>query len=141
MTTLENTPKQNVPVAKSFGSGRYSKHMESTFNDLKQVFGLSDKVAKRIADDFGSELGAHMKRAEVDVSLGKINAKNNTISIKEASKLKGIVVTNTILAVRACTWVAEAFQNGIDFQETQWKPKQVLQEYFDTLEKELPELE
>lgn len=138
MTAIQNVTQSTQTVNKAdkpdFGRGRYSALMEETFNDARTIFKLTSAQAEKLARQIATELGAIMASASVDVRLGKLPAKGDAkITISEASKIKGVTLTNTLMALKALHFAGEAGKNGFSFALTEWKPVQGLQEFLASL--------
>jgi hypothetical protein len=125
-TTVE---KQSKP---DFGEGRYSPLMEECYNDAIVVFRLSSEKAEKLAKAIARDVGSIMASRPVEVKTTK-PSKEGKITLSEAAKVKGITMTNTLYALRALHFAAEAGRNGFAWAKTQWTPVQGLREYFETL--------
>ncbi len=133
MPETQVAPTQTAEVySPEFGTGRYSALMEECFRDAQTVFGLSLKPAEKLARQIASDVGAIMASASVSIKLGKIN-KDGKLTIAEASKLKGVTMTNALGALKALHFAAEAGTNGFSFTGTKWKPVAWLQKYLADL--------
>ena len=113
--------QQQPPAAEkpkiSFGDGRYSSVMKELFKDSQTMLGLSEKHAERLARAFGAEMGRY--NAAPKISFGRYSNKTNQITLKEASTLKGLVVTYPISMARLCLLLRDAIPFGYDHEETE----------------------
>lgn len=128
-------PKHHVSSNKrpDFGTGKYSALMEEVFDDAQAIFKLTPLAAERLARDIASDVGAIMASAPMSIKTGKIS-KDGKMTISEACKVKGITITNTLLALKALHYAAEAGMNGFSFGKTEWTPIKQLSEYFAEIE-------
>lgn len=115
-----------------FGNGRYSALMQECFQDLQKVFKLEESVAEKVSKVIGSEIGAIMANQHVTIKLGSVN-KDGKLNIAEASKIKGVAITNTLMTLRALQYANEAIKNGFNRNETAWVPIPALADYFDSM--------
>jgi len=129
MSTLMS---QDTKEVSRFGNGRYSALMQECFQDLQKIFKLEEPVAEKVSRAIGSEVGAIMSNQHVTIKLGSVN-KDGKLNIAEASKIKGVAVTNSLMTLRALQYANEAIKNGFNRNETQWTPIPVLAEYFDSM--------
>jgi len=135
--TLENpavTDKSHDATREiSFGEGRYSPLMSESFKDAKAIFGLDDKQAEKLARQIGSDFGAAMRGSIATAKLGKALSKDGKVTVKEAASVKGITLTNALLALRAMDYANESTKFGIARGETKWIASKLLGEYLETL--------
>lgn len=127
-TTQANATQQTVTGVVDFGNGRYSPLMAECFKDLQRIFKLDVVPAEKLARQIGTELGAIMANAPVDVKLGKTN-KDNKMTISEAAKVKNLTQTWAILALRAINFANEANKNGVSVKDTDWQMSEGLKKY------------
>ena len=129
MPAQDKAEKSTKP---DFGNGKYSGLMEIAWHQAMKVYGLTSQVAEKFARQVATELGAAMANEAVKIKLGKVTS-GGKISITETSQLKGIIVTNTILAYKGLLWSAEAGKNGISHGDTSWEVIPQIKEYFNRL--------
>lgn len=115
-----------------FGTGRYSALKEECFKDALVIFHLTEDQATKLAENIANEVGAIMKNTPVVVKASKAD-KDQRLTLSEAAKIKYVVMTPAITALRAMQWSNDAMKNGFNRKETQWKPIHSLQEYLDQL--------
>jgi len=118
VTATENQNKQAIGA---FGSGRYSPLMVQCFTESQQVFGLNEEQADKLARAIARDFGAAMKDAQVDAKIGKSINKDGQVTLAEASKLKGITITQSLFAMRALQWAADCGKYGFSWKFTDWK--------------------
>jgi len=127
-TTQANATQSQVSGVVDFGNGRYSPLMAECFKDLQRVFKLDIVPAEKLARQIGTELGAIMANAPVDVRLGKAN-KDNKMTVSEAAKVKNLTQTWAILALRAINYANDATRNGVSVKDTSWEMSDGLKKY------------
>lgn len=120
-------------VKPSFGNGRYSAEMERIFNDVQKLFGVSPEKAEKIARQAGTDAGAVFKLASASIKVGSVKSKDATATIKDASEVKGVTMTNSLFVVRAIQWAADAQKNGVSYGFTKWAFIPPVQEWIDGL--------
>lgn len=132
---VSNTPqiKPVLPELGEFGNGRYSALMEECFKDSQTVFKLTPKQADKLARMIASDYGSAMANSPVDVKRIKAANKDGKITLAEASKVKGVTLTNALYALTALQYCGEAGKHGFSFALTGWKPVKALQDYFESL--------
>lgn len=134
-----NTNNEVASVANPFGNGRYSGLMKQCNEVAVDVLKMKPEVAEKLALAIGREIGALMSRSSVsigDISIKTIRSKKDDgkINIKEAAaSVKGVTMTNTLLAFQAIAFTQEAYKNGFHITDTAWKMNKTLQDYVDSL--------
>jgi len=131
-TDTANATRIESHVQPDFGTGRYSALMGEVYDDAQIIFKLTPEKAEKLARQVASDVGAIMASASVSIKLGKVN-KDGKLTIAEAAKLKGVTLTNTLYALKALHFAAEAGMNGFNWKYTQWCPVQGLKDYFEKL--------
>lgn len=138
-TTLETSATANqqpiapsAPVKPEFGNGRFSAQMELLYTEIQNLFGIAPDKAEKIARQAGSDAGAVLSRVNASFTVGKVS-KDGKTTISDASKIKGVTVTNALMMARACQWCDEAMKNGVSYGFTKWKLSPPLQRYVDSL--------
>ncbi len=112
-TTIEQLAKPE------FGNGPYSSLMSEVYRDSMQVFKLGAKEAEAFARQLATELGVIRSQSKVEVWTGKAN-KDGKVTLYEASKVKGVTMTNTIMAIKALSFANEAGKHGFSRGKTSW---------------------
>lgn len=114
--------KSNVEIiAKPFGDGRYSKLMESCCEQISVVFpDLSQEQAVKIAKQIGSDFGAAIKHAQVDAKVGKSINKDGKVTLSEAAKVKGVIITDALHVMHALNFAADAGKYGFSWKHTKF---------------------
>lgn len=130
MTTLENTVHTQRP---NFGEGRFSAEMERIYNACIKLFGLDESKAEKIARQAASDAGAALKAASASLSVSAARGKDKTVTISDASKVKGVTLTNALAVVRAIQWIDDAGKNFVSYGFTGWKLAPQVQEWIDGL--------
>lgn len=133
---VATAPVQSVPEVKStkpdFGKGKYSALMQEVYHDAQIVFNISAQASEKLARQVASDIGASMANQPVSIKLGKVND-NGQLTISEACKVKGVIMTNAIYALRAIKYADEAGKNGFSFGGTKWEPVKDLADYLLSL--------
>ncbi len=129
--TTEQTQQQSSGKPE-FGTGRYSALMQECYDDSQVIFGLPADKAEKLSRRIASEVGAIMQSGVVGIKTGKVS-KDGKITISEASKVKGVTMTNTLLSLKALHYAAEAGANGFMWSTTKWNPCNPLKEFFASL--------
>lgn len=91
------TTEQVVHSLPDFGHGRYTSLMCECYRDARRILNASPEFAEKWARDVASEIGRH--NAMVSVTIGKPN-KDGAVTIREASRIKGVPMTNNIALLR-----------------------------------------
>lgn len=131
--TLNQPANQTNKTAKpDFGSGRYSPEMERIFNDCQKLFGIEPAKAEKIARQAGSDAGAVFRNAPAAIKVSKANG-DGKATISDASKVKGVTLTNPLSIVRAIQWIGEAGKNGVAYGFTKWRLSEELETYVSEL--------
>jgi hypothetical protein len=78
------------------------------------------KVAERIARQIGSDFGAAMKSAIVDAKIGRSINKDGKVGLSEASKVKGIQMTNALYVMHALNFAGDAGKFGFAWKNTKF---------------------
>lgn len=133
--TVEN-PQANTDVKESskpdFGQGRYSGEMERIYNASQKLFGVEPRRAERIARQAGSDAGAVFRSSAAEITVSK-STKDGKVTIGDASKVKGVTVTNALAVVRAIQWIDEAGKNFVNYGHTKWKLSVSVQEWIEEM--------
>lgn len=130
--TTENPQVTTANVKPEFGQGRYSAEMERIYNACIKLFGVEPKRAERVARQAGSDAGAVFRNAAATISVSK-STKDGKVSIGDASKVKGVTITNALAVVRAIQWIDEAGKNFVNYGHTKWKLSLSVQEWVDEM--------
>lgn len=126
-TTTETSTKPN------FGNGRYSAEMQRIYDACQSIFGIPADKAEKIAKQAGSDAGAAFRNVSATMKIGKAG-ENGKVTIADASKAKGVTMTNPLAIVRAIQWAGDAGKNECSFGKTKWALKDELQKWVDSLE-------
>lgn len=129
-TKPQSAQTQEKPAIGDFGAGRYSPEMKVVFDNLQVLFGLTPEVSDRIARQYGSDIGAIMRDIPVEVRLKVTGKDMDKLNIRELSKVKGVIVTNTLLVRNSILWIDDAYKNGVS-RKSGWKFNPALQKYID----------
>lgn len=127
-----NTQNVTQTERPDFGNGRYSALMNEVYDDAQVIFKLDSAKSEKLAQAIARELGAIMAAQPAEIRLGKVN-KDGKLTISEAAKVKNVTLTNSIYALKALHFAAEAGKNGFVWAETQWKVNAGLIRYFESL--------
>lgn len=133
MTTTLNKPATDKQTRPDFGAGRYSSEMGRIYDELIARFGIESAKAEKIARQAGSDAGAAFRNATASIRVGK-SSKDGKVTIADASKAKGVTLTNPLALVRALQWIDEAGKNFISYGFTEWKLTPELTKWVDELE-------
>jgi len=114
---VESTSKPAVKP--DFGKGRYSVEMERLWESSQKLFGFTSAQAEKFAHQAGSDAGAVFKKSIATIRIGKANS-DGKATIADASKVKGVTLTNALHIVRAIQWIDEAEKNSVSYGFTQW---------------------
>jgi len=128
--TLENTTE--VSTKPNFGNGRYSAEMQRIYDACQSIFGIEPAKAEKIAKQAGSDAGAAFRNVSATMKIGKAG-ENGKVTIADASKAKGVTMTNPLAVVRAIQWAGDAGKNEVSFGKTKWVLREDLQKWVDTL--------
>lgn len=118
-TTLESKSATEKQTEVSFGNGRYSAEMSRIYKGLIERFGIADAKAEKIARQAGSDAGAAFRNATASIKVSTSN-KDGKVTIADASKAKGVTMTNPLALVRALQWIEDAGKNFISYGFTKW---------------------
>lgn len=132
MQTLQDKVATTQSV--SFGNGRYSAQMASFYDAMQKVFGIKPSTAEKIARQAGSDMGAIFANVEAKVTIGKINS-DGKATFADASKVKGITISNPLHIARALQWIGDAGKNGISYGFTEWRLSEELEKYVNSFDK------
>lgn len=136
MNSIENAPQSTITDKQArkpeFGNGRYSAFIKESWTAAQTIFGLSSEEAEKLAKQMASDFGAHMAKAPITVKLGAVN-KDGKMTLSEASKVKGVIMTDALMAMKALAFASDAEKNGFSYGETAWQPKPELAEYLASL--------
>ncbi len=132
MTTTD-TKSANTEIRQvSFGNGRYSAEMANLYGGLITRFAIEPLKAERIARQAGSDAGAALASTHASFKVAKPTGKDMMTTISDASKAKGIRMTNALSVVHALQWIAEAGKHGIRYQQT-FRLAEPLQTWIDEM--------
>lgn len=124
--------KQIKATPGMFGAGRFSPQMESLYESACNLFSMTEAQADKFARQAAADAGDVLRNASASFKVGKAN-KDGKASITDASKMKGVHLTNALNIVRAIQWAEEAGKNGVSYGFTEWKLTPELQKYVDGL--------
>lgn len=130
-----NATKQNAnqeTTKPDFGQGRYSAEAERVWRQCQDVLGIASDVAERIARRAVSDAGEVFKQASATLKVSKVS-KDGKVTLADASKVKGITVTNALMIIRTLDWIDEAGKNGISYGHTKWVLTPPLVEWVDEI--------
>lgn len=133
-TPAEVNTTPNIKVEPKFGTGRYSPLMEEIYKDAQNIFKITPKHAEKLARQIASDIGAYMAKAPVEVTLRK-SGKDGKLTIREASKLKGVTMTYALHVMMAINFANDAVAHGFNRNDTKWSLTESLAESlaeFDT---------
>jgi hypothetical protein len=134
MQTLEKSATiNNTTVEVNFGQGRYSAEMLRIYVELQEKFDIEPRKAEKIARQAGSDAGAAFRNATATISIGK-SSKDGKVTIADASKAKGITLTNPLACVRALQWIGDAGNNFVSYGFTKWKLSPELAKWVEEME-------
>lgn len=103
-----------------FGKGRYSAEMERLFEQAQALLGFTSAQAEKFARQAGADAGSALKNSVATIRVSKANS-DGKATINDASKLKGVTLTNSLALVRAIQWISDAEKNFISYGNTGWK--------------------
>lgn len=134
-TILTPLQQKQTPLAiGNFGNGRYSALAKECFDGAKQVFGLdetkADKLARIITTDFGAIMAANTRMELAGLKVGKLSKDGKLTLTEAASKVKGVTMTDSIHALMALKYASDAGKNGFLWGKTQWAVTDLLTRYF-----------
>lgn len=131
----ENPQTENVKsnVKPTFGNGRYSAEMERIYDASIKLFGIEPAKAEKIARQAGSDAGAIFRNTTAEIRVSKAS-KDGKVTIADASKAKGVTLTNPLAVVRAIQWIDDAGKNFVSYGFTSWKLDVTLQKWVDEME-------
>ena len=135
MTTILNEPavEQKQTTKPDFGKGRYSAEMERIYDALIERFEVEPKKAEKIAKQAGSDAGAVFRNAIAEIRISK-TSKDGKATIADASKVKGVTMTNPLAIVRAIQWLDDAGKNFVSYGKTKWQFSSELTKWVAELE-------
>ena len=119
-TTATKLQVQNESTEPQLGKGRYSNEMERLFNQAQELLGFTPAQAEKFARQAGADAGSALKNSVATIRVSKANA-DGKATISDASKLKGVTLTNSLAIVRAIQWIADAEKNFVSYGNTSWK--------------------
>jgi hypothetical protein len=138
MPTITETPtatndETNQQEYRQFGAGRYSPMMESIYKGAQTVFKLNPKAAEKLARQCGAEYGSYMANIPVNGAVSRKITKLNQVTLTDASgKMKGIICTPALFAIRALQYASEAGQFGFKYSQG-WELEGKFGEYLRSL--------
>lgn len=133
-TTQTPATVNDKQVKPNFGQGRYSAEMERIYDASMVLFGIEEKKAERIARMAGSDAGAAFKNATATIKVSKVKGKDSTVTIKDASEMKGVRLTNPLAVVRAIEWIGDAGKNFVSYGHTKWRLTPELVKWIEDME-------
>ena len=139
-SVTDSVETQVVPVLgkvkrPDFGSGRYSAEMGRLYDDTQKLFRFTTAQAEKFARQAASDAGEVLAKCIVEIKVGKANS-DGKATISEASKVKGISLTNALHLVRAIQWIGDAEKNSVSYGRTTWRISEMndnLAKYINTL--------
>ena len=137
--TVKPTAKPETKPFDDFGSGRYSPLAKEAYQDLQRIFGLSKEVAAVVAKRIASDFGACMAGGFIGLAktkIGKVNDDMKTTVKEAATSVKGVSMTNGLIALKAINYCNEASKNFIA-PLSSVKPCEELQAWFDDIKASL----
>lgn len=136
MLTTQTAPVTKAESTKEtrpdFGNGRYSAEMSRVFDSTMKLFGIDSKKSERIARQAGSDAGAVFRNTAATISVSK-STKDGKVTIADASKAKGVTLTNSLAIVRAIQWIDEAGKNFVSYGNTKWELSAQLKQWVDEM--------
>ena len=132
MTTTDTKSANTETRQVSFGNGRYSAEMANIYVGLQERFNIEPLKAERIARQAGSDAGAALAATHASFRVAKPSGKDMMTTISDASKAKGIRMTNALSLVHALQWIADAGKHGIRYQQT-FRLAESLQTWIDEM--------
>ena len=133
MTTTTDTKPANTETRQvSFGNGRYSCRNGQHLWWPAGTVQLEPLKAERIARQAGSDAGAALAATHASFRVAKPSGKDMMTTISDASKAKGIRMTNALSLVHAFQWIADAGKHGIRYQQT-FRLAESLQTWIDEM--------
>lgn len=134
-TPVTTSPAISATTMPAFGNGRYSNEMARLFEESQKLLGFTAAQAEKFARQAGSDAGAVFKNTNATIKVGKANG-DGKATIADASKAKGVTLTNALHVVRAIQWIGEAEKNGISWSGTKWQLSRMndnMLKYLETL--------
>ncbi len=132
MTTTDTKSANTETQQPSFGKGRYSAEMANLYIGFQERFGIEPLKAERIARQAGSDAGAALAATHASFKVAKPTGKDMMTTISDASKAKGIRMTNALSLVHALHWIGDAGKHGIRYQQT-FRLAEALQTWIDEM--------
>jgi hypothetical protein len=135
MATENTVTERNTTTAveaPDFGNGKYSRLQQQVWEQAQIVFGIPADKAEKLARKIAQEWGAVMANQTVDIKVGRKD-KDGKVSLSEASKIKGITVTNEIACLRALAFAQTAGEHHFLWSRTKWEVTSGLREYLNRL--------
>lgn len=133
MSNDNKTADDNEATRPDFGQGRYSSEMSRLYDAFVKLFSIPPSVAEKIARQTGSDAGSIFRNATAEIRVSKAN-KEGLATISDASKVKGVALTNPLKLVRALQWITDAGKNGISYGHTKWALETDLASWVSKLE-------
>lgn len=129
------TKTQSTTVLKSpdFGKGRFQHEMNRLYESSQILFGFTPEMAEKFARQAASDAGAILANASASIRISAPSVKAKTATISDASKLKGVTLTNALNVCRAIQWIDDAGRNNVSFGFTKWKLASQLDDYVKSL--------
>jgi len=133
-TTNESViPATNTETKRpDFGQGRFAFEMNRLYDASQKLFGFTEAQAEKFARQAASDAGAVLKNANATLKVGKANP-DGKATISDASKAKGVTLTNALLIVHSISWIDDAGKHGVSYGKTKWLLIPELQKYVDGL--------
>jgi len=116
-TTIEQKQSEVKPI--DWGKGSYSGLMSECHRDAMRVFKLASDQAEVLARAIATELGAIRALGKTTVTFGKLS-KDGKVTMRDVGVIKGVTMTNTLMAFKALLYANEAGKNGFSAGRTQW---------------------
>lgn len=132
-TTDKAIPAIETEVKRpDFGQGRFAFEMNRLYDATQKLFGFTEAQAEKFARQAASDAGAALKNANATLKVGKANS-DGKATISDASKMKGVTLTNALLVTHAISWIDDAGKHGVSYGKTKWTLAPELQKYVDGL--------
>lgn len=148
MNTIDSTPVTTANEPKlhkhvnaevierpNFGNGRFASAMGKLYDESQALLAFTPQQAEKFARQAASDAGSVLQNASASIKIGKANA-DGKASIEDASKVKGITLTNSLHVVRALQWIGDAGKNGISYGKTAWQLSPPLAKYAEGLKED-----
>lgn len=115
-----------------FAPGRYQLEKQRLAKAFVCRLGFTKEQAKFVADKAAEDAHNALRHAQVTIKVGAAG-KDGRTTISDASKIKGVVMTNPLMLVHVVEFIDGAGKHGISYGFTGWVLTQQLREYVDGL--------